>query len=116
MTNKVLACVFALSAACAGSVQGAAPGAPTINSISWLAGIWQTPVKDGAQTEYVYVPLFNGQMLSTMFAVKDGQATRYELRVIRQDDTQVVFHEVAFKPDMTPAPPVPLRPLQSQDD
>jgi hypothetical protein len=81
--------------------------------IGWLAGVWQTPSADGGQTEYVYVPLFGGQMMSTMVALRNGQPTRYELRVIKVQDGQVIFHEVGFKPDLSPADPVPLRPLQS---
>ena len=109
-----LAAAVALLAAHLPTAVAAEPAAD-MKAMSWLAGVWQTPVKDGAQTEYVYVPLFNGEMLSTMMAAKDGQATRYELRVTKVIGAQVVFHEVGFKPDLSLADPVPLRALMSQD-
>jgi hypothetical protein len=84
-------------------------------SLSWLAGVWQTAVTDGAQTQYVYTPVANGQMISTMFAIKNGEATRYELRVIKMEGDKAVFRELAFKPDLTPGAPVPERPLESAD-
>lgn len=106
--------VAVLATAAALTIQPAL-AASNMDSLSWLAGVWETPVANGAQTQYVYVPVSNGTMLSTMFAVKDGQATRYELRVIKMEGDQAVFHELAFKPDLTPGAPVPLRPLESAD-
>jgi Domain of unknown function (DUF6265) len=87
----------------------------SIGMLSWLAGVWQSEPRDDAQSEYVYVPLYNGVMVSTNFSTKDGTPTRYELRIIKCENGQVVFRELGFKPDLTAAGSVPERPLQSAD-
>jgi hypothetical protein len=113
MNRRVSRCGWLASGFALLALAGTASAADTLAGVGWLAGVWQTPVTQGAQTEYVYIPLFNGQMLSTMVALRNGQATRYELRVIKLQDGQVVFRELAFKPDLSSADPVPLRPLHS---
>lgn len=115
MNNLLRRCFVLLAglAACSGPA-ATALAANGMDQLSWLEGVWQTQPRNGAQSEYVYIPLFNGEMLSTNFSVNgDGQPTRYELRVIKVQDGQVIFHEVGFKPDLSIADPVPLRPLQS---
>ena len=97
------------------SAPAAAGESASMGALSWITGVWESQPRDGAQSEYVYVPLFNGVMLSTNFSVKDGQPTRYELRVIKDENGQVVFRELGFKPDLSSAGPVPDRPLQSAD-
>jgi hypothetical protein len=84
-------------------------------AIGWLAGVWQSELKDGSQTVYVYVPLINGEMLSTQMGLRDGKTSRYEFRVIHEQNGQVLFQELAFKPDLSPGDPVPSRPLLAHD-
>jgi hypothetical protein len=56
----------------------------------------------------------NGQVMSTMINVINGQAMRYGIRIIRADDSHVVFHEMAFNLDLSPGAPGPQRPLMRQ--
>jgi len=114
MNKLLLGCCLAVMGV-ASLVGAATPAwsAESMNGLFWLEGVCETQAQDGTLTEYVYVPLFKDEMLSTMVAVKNGQPTRYELRVIKDQSGQVIFHEIGFKPDLTLAPPVPLRPLQS---
>ncbi|MGH8256519.1 MAG: DUF6265 family protein [Steroidobacteraceae bacterium] len=87
----------------------------SIDMLSWIAGVWQSEPRDGAQSEYVYAPLYNGVMVSTNLSMKNGTPVRYELRIIKHENGQVVFRELGFKPDLSSAGPVPERPLQSAD-
>jgi hypothetical protein len=87
----------------------------SIGVLSWIAGVWQSEPSDGAQSEYVYAPLYNGIMVSTNFSTKNGTPTRYELRIIKEENGRVVFRELGFKPDLSSTGPVPERPLQSAD-
>ncbi len=86
-----------------------------MGALSWIAGVWQSEPRGGAQSEYVYVPLYNGVIVSTNFSTKDGEPTRYELRIIKGENGQVVFRELGVKPDLASAGPVLDRPLQSAD-
>jgi len=97
------------AASAAGKVSG------NIGVLSWIAGVWQSEPRDGAQSEYVYAPLYNGVMVSTNISTRDGTPTRYELRIIKDENGQVVFRELGFRPDLSSAGPVPERPLQSAD-
>lgn len=114
-SNSIRRSLALAALAGAASLSQSALAANDIAALNWMTGIWQTSVTDGAQTEYVYLPLMNGVMLSTMFSVKDGAPARYELRVIKAEGDQIVFRELAFKPDLTPGAPVPERPLHSVD-
>lgn len=87
----------------------------SMGMLSWLAGVWQSEPRDGAQSEYVYAPLYNGIMVSTNLSTKDGTPTRYELRILKDENGQIVFRELGFKGDLSSAGPVPERPLQSAD-
>jgi Domain of unknown function (DUF6265) len=42
-----------------------------------------------------------------------SRIVRYELCAIRKKESAFVFQVLAFGADLTPVPPVPLRPLQS---
>lgn len=87
-----------------------------ITAMSWLAGVWQSqPNEAGAQYEYVYMPMFNDEMLSTQMVVTKGKTTRHEVRTIREQDGKVVIVDQPFKGDMTSAPPIPTRQLESVD-
>lgn len=87
----------------------------SVGMLSWIAGVWQSEPRDGAQSEYVYAPLYKGVMVSTNLSTKGGTPTRYELRIIKAENGQVVFRELGFRPDLSSAGPVPERPLQSAD-
>jgi len=106
----LLMAVGARSVASAADKDGA-----SIGMLSWLAGVWQSEPRDGTQSEYVYAPLYNGIMVSTNLSTQDGTPTRYELRVLKEENGQVVFRELGFKADLSSAGPVPERPLQSAD-
>lgn len=98
------------------SVGGAAgKGSGSMGMLSWIAGVWQSDPRDGAQSEYVYAPLYHGVMVSTNVSTKNGAPTRYELRIIKDENGEVVFRELGFKPDLSSAGPVPERPLHSAD-
>lgn len=121
MTKAVGACLAAAVLASAGpwSVHAADTADTTANatmgSLRWLTGVWESKPRDGAQSEYVYMPLFNGILLSTDISAKDGAPTRYELRVIKTENGQVLFRELGFNPNLSAAAPVPNRPLLSAD-
>lgn len=115
--NAVIIFTAVLLMAVGGSsvASAAGQGSGSIGMLSWLAGVWQSEPRDGAQSEYVYAPLYNGLMVSTNLSTKNGTPTRYELRIIKDENGQVVFRELGFNGDLSSAGPVPERPLQSAD-
>ncbi len=117
MKEKVLVTFAAVLVTIGGicSAHAAAKGGGGMGALSWIAGVWQSEPRGGAQSEYVYVPLYNGVIVSTNFSTKGGEPTRYELRIIKVENGHVVFRELGFKPDLASAGPVPERPLQSAD-
>ena len=88
-----------------------------LGRMSWLSGVWESEpdAKTGSQMEYVYAPVFHGVIASTLIRVTNGQVDRYEFRTIQSENGHVIFRELAFNGNLSPADPVPPRPLESQD-
>jgi hypothetical protein len=112
-----LAAALLGGAFCLAQVASAQAADNDLSRMSWLSGVWEsaTDAKTGTQMEYIYGPAFHGVVISTLIRVTNGRADRYELRTIRNDNGHVIFHELAFNGDLSPADPVPPRPLESQD-
>jgi hypothetical protein len=85
-----------------------------INQLGWLAGMWRAEAL-GGQVEDVWTPATNGEMLSTMRAVQNGKAGRYEFRSIRMIDGKLTFQELGFGGDLKPAAGPPLAALTTID-
>jgi len=88
-----------------------------ISRMNWLAGMWNSePNTAGDRYRYVYLPDFNGEILSVFMGVANGKTSGYELRTIKEQDGRIILHVFAFQPDLSPAEPVPLRPFKSLDE
>ncbi len=100
----------ALTASGAAQAQGADP----LAALSWLAGVWQGKFM-GADVEDSYEPMHNGEMLSVMSMARNGKVVRYEMRRIYEKNGKAYFQELAWGPNLSPAPKVPLRMLVTGD-
>lgn len=103
-----------LAAALVWAGPAAAQGADQLTALSWLAGVWQGKFM-GANVEDLYAPMHNGEMLSVMSMARNGKVVRYEMRRIYQKNGKTYFQELAWGPNLSSAPKVPLRALVSGD-